>query len=277
MSTLSENENTRHKYFELSDLMKDAVDKEYENCHKICDSQVELFTMYDEQLLQSLLTINEELIPLNYLNVENYYINLASEPYSEKHIDFGFWVKMYLTNKRLILLDSAEYHNPILEHGRRTKVGCQRKDSVKFTAFPLNNIYGASLHIENDIVNASFVNKIGANIALSIIGIISTIFGLMLISIQQEIGYLLIFLGIILMIVGFLYKSENIYKLQPKIEKKRILRLVTLDPIYKNRASLTVKIYVEQDIESIVGWIKELQNRCENIVNPKEFETIINV
>ncbi len=287
--SLYENENTRYNYLRLDDLKKSVVNREYETCFKECNLQMEALTdkIPDEQLIKTFLIPDEDLIPIKTLTADRYDIRLATDPYSEKFIDFGFDVNMYLSNKRLILLDSGEYHHPILQNHEnggkieRTEVGCSRKDSTNFTAFPLNSIYGISLKLENDISNTSIVKKVsGTNIGLIILGAILAIVGLILTGQRgaEGIGYIFLIIGIILAIAGYLQKSEDVSGPQQDIQKTRVLRIVTLDPIYKNRASLSIKIDTNKnDVKSIIQWSRELQNRCDPICNSKAFETIMNV
>jgi hypothetical protein len=194
---------------------------------------------------------------------------------------------MYLTNKRLILVEAGEDNLPTLDARRdaagkikQVNIGTAREDSSNFTAFPLNNIYGVSIKLKNKVSNNSIVKPRERSSSLGILGGILLAFGFlfMVLGFMSEademtfFAMIMIIIGIVLLVVSY-GKEHEITRLPQSIEKIRLLNLVTLDPVYMNRASLKIEVDdTKHNIKDIIQWCRELQNRCEAISKPKTFE-----
>jgi len=278
---------TSRIYRSLPENLRGAVKEEFEKHHEKADSVLkgihEKEELSTKALLQSFLTPDEELIPIDPLKVDSYYIYSAKEPYSEEYLDSGYGAEMYLTNKRLIIVSAGESQQPILEDNstgdkKEYKVGNKSGDYYNFVPFLLNNIYGISQKLENEVSCSSIVREKKGRSGGLLAGGIILIFLCFIIGVASEFESpwwsMLLLIGIILLIVGALAKFTKIERSHPSesIMRRRQLRLVTLDPVYMNRASLTIEINKEHTIKSIMQWVRELQNRCEAICEPRAFE-----
>ena len=265
--------------------VKNLIQIAYDKCK---NQSLEIYetiqTITEREMLEQFLIPEEEIIPIKPLQVDEYLILSADEPNEEKYIDRGERVEMYLTNKRLLLVSRAGDENPSLEFDEeKIKVGYSKSSAYNLVAFPLNNIYGISFKIESKVKSiASIIPKkigkgIGAGIFFLLVGIILFIMSSEvprdLKDILANIGIVGITIGFLAILISLVSGRSTISEPATDTETQRLVNLVTLDPIYMKRASLRIFIDPEEHKpESILQWLRELQNRCEAVIHPKAFE-----
>jgi hypothetical protein len=288
---LSKHHDTGPQYQLLDRNLKKAIDKAYakhdEKTSTMLSSMLEEEEVTSKELLQGFLLPSEELVPgLEPLSVDYYSVCSLSDRYDpQKYLDSDRNLEMYLTDKRLLLVRAGQTSNPILDQPEQTaqgeyRVGCTKADSYSCTPFPLNSIFSISFRIENEVSSQSRVKGKGGRGGLIAFGILlligGTVMGVISKFKEPVLTVAMATMGLVglgLIIAGIVRNPAEVSVSKETTTQGKWLRLAALDPIYMTKSSVNIEINADKHTaKSMANWVKELQNRCEAIRDPKVFE-----
>ena len=289
-SELSKHRDTREEYQWMDDSLRRAADDECsdheETTRSMLASTVEREGMTAQELLQSVLLPEEKLVPdVGPLSVTHYSVSPASAPNDpKKYLDAGQDLDMYLTDRRLLLVQAGQSNHLILEKAEQTEgksyiVGSLRADSYSCLPIPLTNIYGLSMSISCSVSSQSIVRRKGEG-GLLVFGILLLVAGIVVgvvsgfrdrnLTIAMAV---LVSAGLGLIVAGILRRQVEVFESEQKMQQNKYLRLLTVDPGYMTKASMRITIDAEKHTARFVArWVSELQGRCEGIRDAKVFE-----
>jgi len=181
-------------------------------------------------------------------------------------------------------VQAGQSNHLILEKAEQTEgksyiVGSLRADSYSCLPIPLTSIYGLSMSMSCSVSSQSIVRRKGEG-GFLVFGILLLIAGIVVgvvsgfknnnLTIAMAV---LVSAGLGLIVAGILRRRVEIFDSEQETGQVKYLRLLTVDPSYMTKASMSIKIDAEKHTAKFVArWVSELQGRCEGIRDAKVFE-----
>ncbi len=256
---------------ELDEKMRLAIIEEEEELRQFVyeNHMKQKEQLTNEELLDSLLYKGEEQVDLPPLRCSRVKITSAR---SNKTLDERFGAHARLTDKRLILTDVDVTSVPFLS--RETKVSFptrksyritrELRDDVWYYPFPLKNITGVMLGLSN---------KTKATTQLSMryndAGLIAAGIGLLFTIMGFASSDLLLFLGIAMIIGGFIYAVvepkfvSSFFDLEQGLFRE--IRLGALDPVTQEHVIIEITIDQDYSIHAVKDYLSKLQQLAPEV------------
>ena len=276
MVDISLHPKTRNEFALLTDKARRVVRREFAGCEALSNEQMENLPdkLSSDELIESFLTPAEEIAPIPPLFADSFSIQTLPELNIEPIVGYG--VELRLTNKRLILVDNTKEKVPTLSHekeGKEENITVENEivDSNNFISFDLNDIFDISMQIENRVKATTYIRNAFFGYLLPVgflVMILGALYMFRLNFTMESLyaGGAIILLGLIISLLGIglmTYRSEGPVN---QVYKSRTLRIATLDPNFKQRALLTIRINPEGiTARDIVDWTRSLQSWIRNI------------
>lgn len=290
------NRSTRLDYNRLNSKDKSIADNMLKETRKMSKKEfrkIKKEEKYDkEDFLDHILTPDEDVMDVldGPLHADSFSI---STPNNKGFEDVGIGVNVFLTDKRLILLNTSKNSSPTLKNHfegaklNQMDVKYEIRDSFNFNTFNLCDIYGISMKGENMVKSEKKIKFVSYKWLIPLGAIIAFFAPFIMLSgflfedynvICIPLGLFTVVIGIVLIVIGALYRGKSYDGPHKWVSEEKTIHIVTLSPKYRSRCSLEVNVNpYKHKLPEIVYWVKNLQNRCPAINDPKPFDTVMEV
>lgn len=244
--------------------LQKVVSEAYRKVKNLCNKSFEEISIgyQSKDLTEKLLLPNEKFIK-KPLKLNDYELKTH-----EKIIHKNSNTEVFLTDKRLMLVNTELDSYPELRTQPDITVSYSSKDFFKMLSIPLKHISSIWLDFYSNAKATTLISKINYLwlIALgALLMCISFIFWLME---HFEVKWLVFMpVGIGMIIAAFILKSHKIHKPETTSERADFISMSVIEPLYNTRANLFLNVDTEvHNLDDIIEWVKSIQEKCKDIV-----------
>ncbi|HHF59142.1 MAG TPA: hypothetical protein ENL44_02960 [Thermoplasmatales archaeon] len=175
---------------------------------------------------------------------------------------------VYITDRRIIMLDTRLNEYPTLERHPEIRVSHVAEDSFRVFSIPTKHISNIFIDIRNRVSSTAVFRRLYM-VWLFLLGFLTILFGVVWASLKKGGDSSIILLssvlvGIFLIILAAKLKGFKGEKLEKEVDKTSLISLSVIEPFYHRRAILHLEVDTTvHDLEEIVDWIRRLQQRCK--------------
>ncbi len=254
-----------HAYRMLADKLKIVISKVYNKLKERANAsfgEIKIEKRYTLENFVSNIIPSDEKVYGKHLQLYSHELTVGQE-----QILMKYNTDVYTTDKRLVLVNYKKDKTPHLRTRPDILVSHVSRDRCYTVPIPLKHITNVRLSLDNKASASAHIYPV-AYILLLILGIIGVIVGLLMwIGTTNAAYFFLILLGITLIVLYYILKSYKADDPGLEVERSGIIYLSILDPFYLRRAVLMLRVNTEvHELEDIICWVREIEERCKNIV-----------
>lgn len=254
-----------HSYQMLADKLKIVISKVYSKIKERANasfSEINIEKRYTLENFVSNIIPSDEKVHDKHLQLYSHELTVGQE-----QILMKYNTDVYTTDKRLVLVNHKKDKTPHLRTRPDIVVSHVSRDRCYTIPIPLKHITNVRLSLDNKASASAHIRPV-AYILLLILGIIGVIVGLLMwIGTTNTAYFFLILLGITLIVLYYILRTYKFDESDLNVERSGIIYLSILDPFYLRRAVLTLMVNTKvHDLEGIISWVREIEERCKNIV-----------